>query len=38
MRELNESKGATFLFSTHDPLVLEQVRRTIHLRDGKVVD
>ena len=38
MRELNEKRGATFLFSTHDPLVLERVRRTIHLRDGKVVD
>lgn len=37
MRDLNEKNGATFLFSTHDPLVLERVRRTVRLRDGQVV-
>ena len=37
MRGLNEAQGATFVFSTHDPLVLERVRRVVHLRDGKVV-
>ena len=38
MRELNEKKGATFLFSTHDTLVLDRVRRTVFLRDGQVVE
>ena len=37
MKSLNESQGATFIFSTHDPLVLERVRRVVKLRDGKVV-
>ena len=36
MRRLNEDKGVTFLFSTHDPLVIERARRVIRLRDGKV--
>jgi putative ABC transport system ATP-binding protein len=27
----------TFLFSTHDPLVIEKARRTVRLRDGAVV-
>ena len=36
MRRLNEEKGVTFLFSTHDPLVIERARRVIRLRDGKV--
>jgi putative ABC transport system ATP-binding protein len=37
MRDLNEKNGTTFIFSTHDPLVLERVRRVVRLRDGKVV-
>ena len=36
MRRLNEQKGVTFLFSTHDPMVIELARRVIRLRDGKV--
>ncbi|MCE5249810.1 ABC transporter ATP-binding protein [bacterium] len=36
MRRLNEEKNVTFLFSTHDPLVLEHAKRVIRLRDGKV--
>ncbi len=37
MLELNRSYGVTFLFSTHDPLVMRMARRLIELRDGKVV-
>ena len=36
MRHLNEEKGVTFLFSTHDPMVIERARRVIRLRDGRV--
>jgi len=36
MRKLNREKRVTFLFSTHDPMVIEQARRVIRLRDGKV--
>ena len=36
MRLLNEKDGVTFLFSTHDPMVIDQARRVIRLRDGKI--
>lgn len=36
MRRLNEGKGITFVFSTHDPMVVERARRVIRLRDGQV--
>ena len=36
MRGLNEGGGVTFLFSSHDPLVLEKAARIIRMRDGKV--
>jgi putative ABC transport system ATP-binding protein len=37
MRRLNRERGVTFLFATHDPLVLERVDRVIHLRDGRII-
>ena len=37
MRALNEEQGATFLFSTHDPIVMDRVRRIVKLRDGRVI-
>ena len=36
MRELNETKGLTFVFSTHDPMVVERARRVIRLKDGRI--
>ena len=36
MREINRSKGATFIFSTHDPLVKTHARRVVTIRDGLV--
>ena len=36
MKELNEQKGATFIFSTHDPMVMERARRIIRLHDGQI--
>jgi putative ABC transport system ATP-binding protein len=38
MDELNRELGTTFLFSSHDPVVIERVRRLIKLRDGLVAD
>ena len=37
MKEINRERGTTFLFATHDPLIMENARRIVHLRDGKVV-
>ncbi len=37
MRELNRKTGMTFLFSTHDRMVMERADRVITLMDGLVV-
>jgi len=37
MEQLNRTHGTTFIFSTHDPQIMERARRLIHLRDGQVV-
>jgi putative ABC transport system ATP-binding protein len=38
MRDLNERKKTTFIFSTHDQRLLDKVERLIRLEDGKIVD
>lgn len=38
MRDMNAKLGITFLFSTHDPRVMERARRIVTLHDGEVVD
>ena len=37
MREMNERDGVTFLFSTHDPMVMSRARRVVKLKDGEIV-
>ena len=36
MEKLNQAKGVTFFFSTHDPAVMQRARRLITLKDGRV--
>ena len=36
MEELNREQGVTFLFSTHDPQVMERARRVVRLVDGNI--
>ena len=36
MRHLNVETGMTFIFSTHDPMVMEGARRLVTLRDGRI--
>jgi putative ABC transport system ATP-binding protein len=36
MREMNARAGTTFVFSTHDPLVMDHATRVVRLRDGLV--
>ena len=36
MQELNQEKGTTFLFSTHDQHVMDRARRLIRLVDGQI--
>jgi putative ABC transport system ATP-binding protein len=37
MERLNRERGITFLFSTHDPAVMNRARRLIRLRDGRII-
>lgn len=37
MRRLNREQGVTFVFSTHDPRLLERVDRVLRLEDGRIV-
>jgi len=36
MRELNRSTGMTFVFSTHDRMIMERAARLVTLTDGRV--
>jgi putative ABC transport system ATP-binding protein len=36
MLAMNMKHGTTFIFSTHDPLVMEHASRLVRLRDGRV--
>jgi putative ABC transport system ATP-binding protein len=36
MRDLNEQQNMTFVFSTHDEMIMERATRLVHLRDGKI--
>ena len=38
MRELNEQRGMTFIFSTHDRMIMDRAKRLVLLQDGRVVD
>jgi len=38
MEKLNKDEGITFLFSTHDPRVMQRARRVVKLEDGKIMD
>jgi putative ABC transport system ATP-binding protein len=37
MRHLNREHGVTFVVATHDPRLLERVKRIVSLEDGRVV-
>lgn len=36
MRELNEKSGMTFIFSTHEVMIMERAKRLVHLKDGAI--
>jgi len=37
MEQLNHDKGVTFVFSTHDPQVMQRAHRLIRLKDGALI-
>jgi putative ABC transport system ATP-binding protein len=38
MKKMNEEKKVTFIFSTHDKMVIDYARRLVLLRDGRLAD
>ncbi len=36
MRQLNEKTGMTFIFSTHDEMIMKRARRVITIKDGMI--
>ena len=38
MEKLNNEDGTTFIFSSHDPKIIEKGRRVVTLRDGEITD
>ena len=36
MLALNEKEGTTFIFSTHDAMVMDHARRIVRIRDGQI--
>ena len=38
MRQINQEKGTTFLFSSHDDRVISQAHRVIRLEDGRLAN
>ncbi len=38
MLELNRSQGMTFVFSTHDQMVMRHAEHLVRLKDGKVIE
>lgn len=38
MQKLNKEHGVTFVFSTHDPMVMERAERVVRLVDGQIAE
>jgi putative ABC transport system ATP-binding protein len=38
MKEMNKKYNTTFIFSTHDPMVMEYADRLVSLHDGLIID
>jgi len=38
MRALHREEGVTFLFSSHDPRIIDMGLRVVRLRDGRIID
>jgi putative ABC transport system ATP-binding protein len=36
MRELNQTRGTTFIFSTHDPKVMAHASALVRIEDGRI--
>jgi putative ABC transport system ATP-binding protein len=37
MKKINQDRGTVFIFSTHDPKIMEMAHRVINMRDGRII-
>nr|MDA8134667.1 ABC transporter ATP-binding protein [Desulfobacteraceae bacterium] len=38
MKQMRDEFGTTFVFSTHDPRIMDQAELTFHILDGRLKD
>lgn len=38
MKKLNQERQVTFIFSTHDKMIMDQAHRVVFLRDGQIIN
>ena len=38
LKELNEKDGISFLYATHDPVILEYAQKVVRLHDGRMLE
>lgn len=38
LKYLNQEEKITFLYATHDPIMLERARRVVRLQDGRIIE
>lgn len=38
MKQMNRSKGTTFIFSTHDPMVMSHASAVVRIADGRIME
>ena len=38
LKELNQKEGITFLYATHDPVMMERANQIIKMQDGKILE
>ncbi|MBI3317468.1 MAG: ABC transporter ATP-binding protein [Candidatus Omnitrophica bacterium] len=38
IKKLNREEGLTFLYATHDPIMMERASRVVRMQDGRIID
>ena len=38
MKKMNEMEDVTIIFSSHDPMVIAKAKRSIVLKDGRILE
>ena len=38
LKKLNQEEGMTFVYATHDPVMMERANRIVRMQDGKIIN